>query len=146
MEKLNNRIAELLELFESGNSTLEQESELKHLLFSSKNLPKEFSYAKQYFIGMSEASLIKYSGTVKRTSPNRGWRIGLWSMSTAAAIALIVSIIISIDKDSVYATVNGTPITDKQVAKLVVTNTMQNFEEQIATPLTQIEELLNNFK
>ncbi len=146
MEKLNNRIAELLELFESGNSTLEQESELKHLLFSSKNLPKEFSYAKLYFIGMSEASLIKYPGSVKRTTPSKGWRIGLWSMSTAAAIALIVSIIISKGKDTVYATVNGTPITDKQVAKLVVTNTMQNFEEQIATPLTQIEELLNNFK
>lgn len=146
MEKLNNRIKELLELFESGNSTLEQEAELKHLLISSKNLPKEFSYAKLYFIGMSEASLIKYPNTIKRTSPNRGWRIGLWSMSTAAVITLIVSIIIDRNKDTVYATVNGTPITDKQVAKVVVTSTMQNFEEQISTHLTQIEELLNNFK
>ena len=47
MEKLNDRIKELLELFESGNTTLEEEAELKHLLFSSKNLPKEFSYAKR---------------------------------------------------------------------------------------------------
>ena len=84
MEKLNDRIKELLELFESGNTTLEEEAELKHLLFSSKNLPKEFSYAKLYFIGMDEASHIKYEGKIKRTVPNRGWRIGAWSMSTAA--------------------------------------------------------------
>ena len=146
MEKLNNRIKELLELFESGNSTLEQEAELKHLLISSKNLPKEFSYAKLYFIGMNEASHIKYEGKIKRTLPNRGWRIGAWSMSTAATIALIICIITALNKDTVYVTVNGTPITDKQVAKVVVTSTMQNFEEQISTPLTQIEELLNNFK
>ena len=146
MEKLNDRIKELLELFESGNTTLEEEAELKHLLFSSKNLPKEFSYAKLYFIGMDEASHIKYEGKIKRTLPNRGWRIGAWSMSTAATIALIICIITALNKDTVYVTVNDTPITDKQVAKVVVTSTMQNFEEQISTPLTQIEELLNNFK
>jgi hypothetical protein len=146
MEKLNNRIKELLELLESGNSTLEQEAELKHLLISSKNLPKEFSYAKLYFIGMSEASLIKYPNTIKRTSPNRGWRIGLWSMSTAAVITLIVSIIIDKNKDTVYATVNGTPITDKQVAEMIVINSIQDIEELITTPLQEIEDVLNLLK
>ena len=95
---------------------------------------------------MDEASHIKYEGKIKRTLPNRGWRIGAWSMSTAATIALIICIITALNKDTVYVTVNGTPITDKQVAKVVVTSAMQNFEEQISTPLTQIEELLNNFK
>ena len=146
MEKLNNRIKQLLELFESGNSTIEQEDELKQLLLNSQELPKELHYAKLYFRGMEQASLIKYNGKLKCKTKRNNWKIGVWSFSTAATIAVIITIAFAINRKPVYATINGTPVTDKEIAEMIVINSIQEIEELITTPLTEIEDVLNLIK
>jgi hypothetical protein len=117
-----NQIATLLDKYFEGNTSLAEEKMLHEYFSQTENIAPEFLYAKNMFSHFSNEKNIQYvkpkTSKVKPTRVKQLIRI----TSLAASIAILVGVLIFINRkpaeETVYAYINGTPITNKDIALL----------------------------
>ena len=103
----SDKIKELLDKYFTGESSLPEEKLLREYLTANENIPSQFEYARQLFLHFKENSEIKYAGKTIRIS------------AIAAGILLLAGFWLLYKKPAeptVYAYINGVPVTDKNIA------------------------------
>ena len=114
-----NEIKKLLEKYFNGNSSLSEEKILREYFLQNGNIPAEFEYARQIFLHFKNESEIKLNKPArnKTLEINTRWIIRISAI--AACIIIIVGLWLIIRKPTaptVYAYINGVPVTDKNIA------------------------------
>jgi len=116
----------LLDKYFDGESTLEEEMQIKCFFKDQSNLPDELKQTKAMFDFFQKESAHKleqeliFIKNTHKSKPDKTRKILYLITSVAASILLLFSIFTYINKPNspkVYAYVNGKPIMDEELAK-----------------------------
>lgn len=135
----------LLEAYLAGNSTREQEQQLRRYFLSSSDVPAELEYARAMFGYFQKQQQVQFAP--KRTA--RITRRRLWSIagSVAAVIAVGVTLAIMLVPEKhhvVYCYINGVAVTDYNQALSQTCAVLDFVGESVAEP-TQYLSTLGQF-
>lgn len=113
------KIEILLEKYLEGNSSVQEEIELRSFFNETKDLPEKLLYAKEMFRYFGDEKSIEYTKEFKRKKPSRIFN--LYTLSGLAASLLLAMFFIfsnyNTEEKIIYAYINGEPITDINIAK-----------------------------
>ena len=116
-----NNIDTLIEKYMSGETSLEEEYQLKKYFQENRNVSTKhlrYSYLFSYFKGKSEVeSKLKFEEVIINEKPvNKTRKIMIWAMAASIALLLAVSVFNKEPEQEVYAYINGKPVMNKEVA------------------------------
>lgn len=117
-------IRELLELYFDGETTLEQEKQLRDYFTGCDDIPADLLYAKAMFGGFTLAEQHACSAEVnipdaKKLPAKRGRLSRIYtSISVAAAVVVAAGLtwVLAPEKQTVYCYLNGEPVTNIEIA------------------------------
>jgi len=115
-----NEIKHLLDQYFKGETSLSEEKILKDYFVKHPQIPAEFEYARQLFTHFHNESAIKSDKVDEVRIPKINRRRLIRFAGIAAGILIIIGIWLMIKKTAppptVYAYINGVPVTDRGVA------------------------------
>ncbi len=117
-----NNIDKLIKKYLAGETTLNEEKDLKNYFLKTKETPDKYLKFKYLFGHLdeksAEKSTLKLDDIITKEKPaNKTRRIVIWAI--AASIALLISVFAlknNQPEQKIYAYINGKPITDKEMA------------------------------
>ena len=114
-----NEIRNLLENYFNGSSSLSEEKILREYLLQNENIPDEFEYARQIFLHFKNESEIKLNKPTRNKTLEINTRRIIRISGIAAGILILFGLWLIFRKlpaPTVYAYINGVPVTDKNIA------------------------------
>lgn len=154
------RINILVDRYFEGETTLDEERELKEYLATAENIPEEYVALKIMLGVVTSAQEIKAPDIEQKHRRHRsfGWRI-LGSVSIAAAAAAIIIMLVAPHEDAelvipesvqqptldmqydIVCHVNGERITDKEVAYGEANRILNNVASDMQLAMAQVSKL-----
>lgn len=115
----SDQIKNLLEKYFEGNSSLAEEKILREYFLHHPAIPSELEYARKLFVHFDDEFAITLNEPIRNKirGTNTRWIIRVTAI--AAGVLLIIALWLIVQKPAqptVYAYINGVPVTDKNIA------------------------------
>ncbi|MCD6090571.1 MAG: hypothetical protein J7J72_03660 [Bacteroidales bacterium] len=141
-------IKTLLEKYLEGESSIQEEDELKRFFNENENIPEELLFAKKLFRFFGDEKTIEYTKEFEHKKPRR--KINLYTLSGIAATLLLALFFVfsnyKTKEKIIYAYINGEAITDINIAKEQTKQILYATSQKISTgieSLNRVGDLMN---
>jgi len=113
------KLRELLNKYFEGDTALEEEAILRNYFSEEEALHPDFIFAREFFLHWTESRQVEYKDShhdKKNIAIKKRNRLGWLAIAASVCLLVIAVLFWPVQQQTVYAYINGQPITDKEVA------------------------------